>query len=137
MKHLVLGGARSGKSHFAEQTAGEQDKQLHYVATAQARDSEMAARIVHHQHQRDSGWTLLEEPVHLATALNSINHSTNCIVIDCLTTGPLKSTSVRVESSGPLPVYIQARHMQLQSLCLVSWRNNFKDRLHIHKFVFA
>jgi adenosylcobinamide kinase/adenosylcobinamide-phosphate guanylyltransferase len=85
MKHLVLGGARSGKSHFAEQTASERGKQLRYVATAQARDSEMAARIAHHQHQRDTGWILLEEPVHLATALNSINCSNNCIVIDCLT----------------------------------------------------
>lgn len=85
MKHLVLGGARSGKSHFAEQLANKQSKSLYYVATAQARDSEMAIRIAHHRSQRSADWTVLEEPLNLATILSSIDSSKNCIVIDCLT----------------------------------------------------
>ncbi len=60
MKQLILGGARSGKSKLAEQTARQlsekQNKPLHYVATALPFDDEMRERIKHHQAQRGEGW---------------------------------------------------------------------------------
>ena len=85
MKHLILGGARSGKSRHAENCAHDSGKSLFYVATAQPRDGEMSARIAHHKAQRGGQWTLLEEPVQLANCLEKINSTEHCIVIDCLT----------------------------------------------------
>ena len=59
-KHtLILGGARSGKSRFAEQLALNSNKAVIYLATGQAHDSEMQARIAHHQQQRPTDWPLV------------------------------------------------------------------------------
>jgi len=62
MLQLILGGARSGKSRLAEQTAISMQLAVTYVATAQALDSEMQSRIAHHQNQRPAHWSLVEEP---------------------------------------------------------------------------
>ena len=59
MKHLILGGARSGKSRYAEQLATATDKNRVYIATAQALDHEMQARISHHQTSRADGWNTI------------------------------------------------------------------------------
>jgi adenosylcobinamide kinase/adenosylcobinamide-phosphate guanylyltransferase len=56
MKQLILGGTRSGKSHFAENTAVATGKKLIYIATAQALDEEMRVRIAHHQSSRIELW---------------------------------------------------------------------------------
>lgn len=90
MKALILGGARSGKSQYAEQQALSQaqlsqDKTCVYLATGTAGDKEMAARIDHHQRRRGSQWLLVEEPINLAQALHNIDSEDNIIVIDCLT----------------------------------------------------
>ncbi|MBA6412643.1 bifunctional adenosylcobinamide kinase/adenosylcobinamide-phosphate guanylyltransferase [Parahaliea sp. F7430] len=85
MKHLVLGGARSGKSRYAESCAEATGKTLFYLATAQAGDQEMSERIAHHRQSRSSHWQLIEEPVALHEALATMNHSEACILIDCLT----------------------------------------------------
>jgi adenosylcobinamide kinase/adenosylcobinamide-phosphate guanylyltransferase len=58
---LLLGGARSGKSRYAEQLASQFERVL-YVATAQARDGEMAARIAAHRQARPSTWRTVEAP---------------------------------------------------------------------------
>ena len=85
-KHtLILGGARSGKSRFAEQLALNSDKAVIYLATGQALDSEMQARIAHHQKQRPANWSLVEEPIALAKALQTHSTQDNCILVDCLT----------------------------------------------------
>ncbi len=65
MKHLVLGGARSGKSRCAESWAQQRDKKLRYIATAAAGDEEMARRIAHHRNARGACWMLHEEPLAL------------------------------------------------------------------------
>jgi adenosylcobinamide kinase/adenosylcobinamide-phosphate guanylyltransferase len=88
-KHLILGGARSGKSRFAEEQAiheaSTRQQTLHYVATATIRDdSEMQSRIVLHQQRRDARWTLIEEPLDLAAVITNANE-TQCVLIDCLT----------------------------------------------------
>ena len=85
MKHLILGGARSGKSRFAEQCALATSQRFHYIATAQALDGEMAARVALHRQQRDSRWQLIEEPLQLHTALLNADGEDSCILVDCLT----------------------------------------------------
>ncbi|MBE0376220.1 bifunctional adenosylcobinamide kinase/adenosylcobinamide-phosphate guanylyltransferase [Pseudoalteromonas prydzensis] len=82
---LILGGARSGKSRFAEQLALNSNKAVIYLATGQAHDSEMQARIAHHQQQRPTDWPLVEEPITLADALQTYSTKDNCILVDCLT----------------------------------------------------
>ncbi len=87
---LILGGARSGKSRLAEQRAVESGMNVVYVATATGDDDEMIARIEQHKRRRDkiSGdrrWSLIEQPVHLAEALQSIHGNDTCVLVDCLT----------------------------------------------------
>ena len=79
---LVLGGARSGKSRYAE---GLIHSPKHYVATAQAFDDEMASRIKLHQARRDGKWTTHEAPLDLVLQLREIDGWGNHILVDCLT----------------------------------------------------
>ncbi|MFV5439065.1 bifunctional adenosylcobinamide kinase/adenosylcobinamide-phosphate guanylyltransferase [Acinetobacter oleivorans] len=85
MLQLILGGARSGKSRLAEQTAINTQLAVTYVATAQALDPEMQSRIEHHQNQRPAHWSLIEEPLYLANALQKIDRPNQIILVDCLT----------------------------------------------------
>ncbi|MCU4530061.1 bifunctional adenosylcobinamide kinase/adenosylcobinamide-phosphate guanylyltransferase [Acinetobacter sp. P1(2023)] len=85
MLQLILGGARSGKSRLAEQTAISMQLAVTYVATAQALDPEMQNRIVHHQNQRPAHWFLVEEPLFLAKTLQRIDRPNQIILVDCLT----------------------------------------------------
>ncbi|MDO7243895.1 bifunctional adenosylcobinamide kinase/adenosylcobinamide-phosphate guanylyltransferase [Acinetobacter pittii] len=85
MLQLILGGARSGKSRLAEQTAIDRQLAVTYVATAQALDFEMQSRITHHQNQRPSHWSLVEEPLYLAKMLKKIDRPNQIILVDCLT----------------------------------------------------
>jgi len=82
---LVLGGARSGKSALAQSIAERSDKDLYYIATATANDSEMKNRIRQHQAERSSRWHLKEETLHLAALLQQEDDSNKCLLIDCLT----------------------------------------------------
>ncbi|WP_189398952.1 bifunctional adenosylcobinamide kinase/adenosylcobinamide-phosphate guanylyltransferase [Arenicella chitinivorans] len=89
MKHLILGGARSGKSRYAEGVCSALHQQhpeteLIYIATATADDSEMAKRIEQHQRRRGSEWQLRECAVELGTALSAC-HDQSIVLIDCLT----------------------------------------------------
>ncbi|RDH81590.1 MAG: bifunctional adenosylcobinamide kinase/adenosylcobinamide-phosphate guanylyltransferase [endosymbiont of Galathealinum brachiosum] len=85
MKQFILGGARSGKSTYAEQLAKASDKKVIYIATATAGDEEMSQRIRLHQQQRPEHWQLIEEPVNLPDVLIENNNPGNCLLIDCLT----------------------------------------------------
>jgi adenosylcobinamide kinase/adenosylcobinamide-phosphate guanylyltransferase len=82
---LVFGGARSGKSAYAERLAIESGRQVVYIATAGAGDSEMAARISQHRQQRPAEWLTVEEPLALADALRSWSESGALVLVDCLT----------------------------------------------------
>lgn len=82
MIHLVTGGARSGKSGYAEALASQADA-VTYVATATAGDDEMAERIRRHQQERPDHWRLVEEPFDLSGVVSKASNQT--LVIDCLT----------------------------------------------------
>ncbi|GGL80087.1 adenosylcobinamide kinase/adenosylcobinamide phosphate guanyltransferase [Deinococcus aerolatus] len=78
----VTGGARSGKSTFAERLAAAPGWPVTYLATAQALDDEMQARVARHRSDRPAGWPTVEEPLEAAQALRSA--STPTVLLDCL-----------------------------------------------------
>jgi len=82
---LVLGGARSGKSRFSEAMLCESGLDVHYIATAEALDGEMNARIAHHRASRPAEWTTHEEPLDLSGKLAEIARPGRAILVDCLT----------------------------------------------------
>ena len=82
---LCSGGARSGKSEFAERLALATKGQKAYVATGQAFDEEMVDRIKKHQERRGKIWNNFEVPLHLADEWENISQSADVILIDCLT----------------------------------------------------
>ena len=82
---LILGGARSGKSRHAEALVEQAGGRLVYLATAEARDEEMRARIHEHQRRRGDRWQTIEEPLDLVTALTKHAAPECAILVDCLT----------------------------------------------------
>lgn len=82
---LIIGGARSGKSAYAETLAIASDKQLIYIATAQTSDDEMSARIQHHRERRSGQWKTVEEPIALGAAIASHSAPDTLVMVDCLT----------------------------------------------------
>lgn len=83
-KALVLGGARSGKSDLALDLAGSLAGPRYFLATAQALDEEMAARIEAHRKARGEAWETVEEPVEILDALRGLPEGA-VVVLDCLT----------------------------------------------------
>jgi adenosylcobinamide kinase/adenosylcobinamide-phosphate guanylyltransferase len=96
--HLILGGARSGKSTFAEQQALQNETRdgacIYYLATAQAHDDEMTARIQQHKKQRPPHWEVIESPIKVASVIENqiAQHQRQqkskkplTILVDCLT----------------------------------------------------
>ncbi len=86
---LVLGGARSGKSRFAQQLAqacsDEEHRSVVYIATAEAGDEHMRQRIERHRRGRPSGWETVEAPQNVAAAIEAAGDSAAAIIVDCLT----------------------------------------------------
>lgn len=83
MKTMFLGGARSGKSRLAQAAAENLPGPLHYLATAEAHDDEMAERIARHRSDRDDRWHTIECPLRLPEAVGAVGDGV--ILIDCLT----------------------------------------------------
>jgi adenosylcobinamide kinase/adenosylcobinamide-phosphate guanylyltransferase len=82
---LILGGARSGKSEYAEQLATGYGSRVIYVATAQSLDDEMQSRIQRHQSQRRGTWTTVESPTGVGGALLAAQLDADAILVDCVT----------------------------------------------------
>lgn len=80
---FLLGGARSGKSSHAQKLAEQSGKSVAFIATAQALDDEMSARIQKHQQDRPNHWETLEIPFGLAGQLDSLK--TEVVILDCIT----------------------------------------------------
>jgi adenosylcobinamide kinase / adenosylcobinamide-phosphate guanylyltransferase len=84
MTHVFLtGGARSGKSALAIALAGSSGAHVVFLATGQAGDDEMAARIARHRSERPADWTTIEEPLRLLEAIGSVDPRA-CLIVDCL-----------------------------------------------------
>jgi adenosylcobinamide kinase / adenosylcobinamide-phosphate guanylyltransferase len=105
MVTLVIGGARSGKSRFA-QSLGAGASQVVYVAPLRAEDPEMEARVAQHRRDRPAHWITVEEPLDIASAVEC-HRDADCILVDCLTlwlsnlcwehradTGPIESVAM-------------------------------------------
>jgi adenosylcobinamide kinase / adenosylcobinamide-phosphate guanylyltransferase len=82
---LVTGSARSGKSTYAEKRAAALGPRRLYIATAEAKDEEMAQRISAHKNRRGAEWSTIEEPLKLAEALYGSRHQIDCALVDCVT----------------------------------------------------
>ncbi|WP_428631301.1 bifunctional adenosylcobinamide kinase/adenosylcobinamide-phosphate guanylyltransferase [Sphingopyxis sp.] len=82
---FVLGGARSGKSRYAQARAEILAGPHHFVATAEAFDDEMRTRIARHQADRDARWQTVEAPRDLPGVLATLNASNAVVLVDCLT----------------------------------------------------
>jgi adenosylcobinamide kinase/adenosylcobinamide-phosphate guanylyltransferase len=83
---LILGGVRSGKSRFAQELAGRLgDRDVLFIATAEAGDAEMQERIAIHRQSRPADWTTLECPLAVGAALAESAERRSVVIIDCLT----------------------------------------------------
>lgn len=82
---LILGGARSGKSAFAERLAASSGQPVAFIATATASDDEMRARIARHRASRPRDWHTLEEPLDLASAVRQASSLADVLLLDCVT----------------------------------------------------
>ena len=82
---LILGGARSGKSAFAERLASSSGRPVAFIATATADDNEMRERIARHRASRPNGWYTLEEPLDLARAVRRAGELADVLLLDCVT----------------------------------------------------
>jgi adenosylcobinamide kinase/adenosylcobinamide-phosphate guanylyltransferase len=80
---LVVGGAHSGKSRYAQTLAEATARPVTYIATATAGDAEMSERIRQHRAERPAHWNTVEEPLALGAALRT--HGDGCVIVDCLT----------------------------------------------------
>jgi adenosylcobinamide kinase/adenosylcobinamide-phosphate guanylyltransferase len=80
---LILGGARSGKSFYAQSLAEETGKFVTFLATAQPLDDEMSARIQKHRSERPATWETLEIPLDIATHVRQIK--SDIVILDCIT----------------------------------------------------
>ena len=107
---LLLGGARSGKSHYAQQL-GQQAERVVFVATARAGDDEMRRKIDLHRHSRPQHWQTVEEPLALAETIAHHGPACDLLIIDCLTF----FAANLLEAGGDEPASIDALCTALQS----------------------
>ena len=82
---LILGGARSGKSRYAEQAAPQLGQRVLFVATAEPGDEEMRARIAAHRAARPQDWTTLEAALDVGRAMQGVAQDYDVVLLDCLT----------------------------------------------------
>jgi adenosylcobinamide kinase/adenosylcobinamide-phosphate guanylyltransferase len=116
---LVLGGVRAGKSALAVARARALGGRVVFVATAEAGDGEMAARIARHRAERPAAWRTVEAPVGLASVLTALAGEADVVVVDCLTLwvanllrerpglsdADLRSEAARLETAATRPPF--------------------------------
>jgi adenosylcobinamide kinase/adenosylcobinamide-phosphate guanylyltransferase len=81
---LVLGGAQSGKSYYAQQLASHCER-VTFIATARGTDAEMRKKIARHRRERPAAWRTIEAPLELKKAIRSASQESDLVLIDCLT----------------------------------------------------
>lgn len=111
---LILGGARSGKSSYAEKLAAEMGDRVLYIATAEAKDDDMAARIKAHRLARPSQWQTLEAPRNVGEALSRIDAQPDLLLLDCFTL--LVSNILLAQETEPEAVIDAAVQAEIEAL---------------------
>jgi adenosylcobinamide kinase / adenosylcobinamide-phosphate guanylyltransferase len=81
---LVLGGAQSGKSYYAQQLASHFER-VTFIATARGTDTEMRKKIARHRRERPSAWRTIEAPLEITKAIRSSSRESDVVLVDCLT----------------------------------------------------
>lgn len=117
---LVLGGARSGKSRHAETLLAGAAGPWTYIATAQALDDEMRARIESHRLRRGPEWTTIEAPVDLPLAIARNAKAPNAVLVDCLTLWLSNLMIAEHDTSSAVTALIAALHDATGNIVLVS-----------------
>src|SRR5512140_1127018 len=97
--YFVTGGARSGKSAYAEKLARDLVGKRAYIATAQALDAEMAAKIEKHRKDRGTAWDTFEEPLAVDELLAKLGRTHEIVLLDCLTLW-LSNVMAHVQGDG-------------------------------------
>jgi adenosylcobinamide kinase/adenosylcobinamide-phosphate guanylyltransferase len=122
---LILGGARSGKSSYAQTLAENSGKSVTYLATAQALDDEMSARIKKHQAERPAHWQTLEIPMKIASHVGEIK--SELVILDCMTllTTNLLMQFVKDDLVDEAP-FTESIHKEVDDL-LAAIRNGKQD----------
>ena len=105
---LILGGARSGKSSYAQKLAVQGGRSVLYVATAESGDDEMAARIAAHRAERPTEWQTLETPRWIGEAIRAVARDSDVVLVDCLTL-----LASNVIAPLPEPVTVEAAEQAL------------------------
>jgi adenosylcobinamide kinase / adenosylcobinamide-phosphate guanylyltransferase len=82
---FIFGGARSGKSSYAVKLAQHTGSHVLFIATARVLDKEMEHRVAMHKAARPAGWSTLEAPENISTALRGMSHNYSSILLDCVT----------------------------------------------------
>ena len=116
---LVLGGARSGKSHYAQQL-GERAQRVVFLATAQPGDEEMRRKIELHRGSRPRHWQTIEEPLALAEAVARHGSSCDLMIIDCLTFFAANLLQAQGDNHGAVDALCLALQSPACSVILVS-----------------
>jgi adenosylcobinamide kinase / adenosylcobinamide-phosphate guanylyltransferase len=117
---LVLGGARSGKSRFAQALAERSSLRRVFVATGQAFDDEMRERIARHREERSANWETCEEPLALAEIVRAKTGEDAVVLVDCLTLWLSNILLAEYDVEGEIAVLSRAVEAALGPLILVS-----------------
>ena len=112
---LILGGVRSGKSRFAQKLASD-GKRVLFLATAEAGDADMAARIQSHKESRPSEWDTLEEPLNLVGSLTPVLNDYDVVILECLTLW-VSNLMLSRPKAGDTTTDIPSRIHELLELC--------------------
>jgi adenosylcobinamide kinase/adenosylcobinamide-phosphate guanylyltransferase len=128
---FILGGARSGKSAFAEELAKKYNDVV-YIATAEVKDDEMRERVNLHRARRPFNWETIESPLNLDVVVSNLNKKVGLVFIDCITlyitnmlligelTDSANSQNLRTDSVKQKQEYILAEINKLSKACRIS-----------------
>lgn len=111
---LILGGARSGKSSYAEQLARETGRSALFIATAAALDDEMQVRIEKHRAARPADWRTLESQTRLGAALQAIAPTPGPAILDCVTLW-VSNILLSLPENTPFETVLREVEMELEA----------------------
>lgn len=112
---LILGGARSGKSDYAEQLARESGKSVLFIATATAFDDEMRERIQNHRTTRPHEWRTLEASMNVGAALLTEKFNADVVIVDCMTL-LVSNILLALPEDSPFEIVMQKVKDEIDSL---------------------